>query len=70
VVLGYQPGGVELTIEDFAGPGGPAAPAGGGGGPASGYGLTGMVGRAELLGGTLRDTRTGGGFRVAMWVPA
>jgi len=70
VVLGYQPGGVELTIEDFAGPGGPAAPAGGGGGPASGYGLTGMAERAELLGGTLRATRTGGGFRVAMWVPA
>jgi signal transduction histidine kinase len=70
VVLGYQPDGVELTIEDFAGPGGAAAPAGGGGGPASGYGLTGMAERAELLGGTLRAARTGGGFRVAMWVPA
>ena len=71
VVLGFQPDGVELTIEDFAGPGGPAAPAAGGeGGPASGYGLTGMAERAELLGGMLRAARTGGGFRVAMWVPA
>jgi signal transduction histidine kinase len=77
VVLGYRPDGVELTIEDFAGPGGPDTPdtpgaggLGGAGGPPSGYGLTGMAERAELLGGTLRAARTGGGFRVTMWVPA
>ena len=59
VVLGYQPDGVELTIEDFAGPGGPAAGLvlvawAAAARPAAGYGLTGMRERAELLGGTLR----------------
>jgi signal transduction histidine kinase len=29
-----------------------------------------MAERAELLGGTLHAARTGGGFRVTMWVPA
>ena len=35
----------------------------------TGYGLTGMRERAELLGGTLSAGATGGGFRVVLRVP-
>ena len=35
----------------------------------TGYGLTGMRERAELLGGTLTASATGGGFRVELRVP-
>jgi signal transduction histidine kinase len=39
--------------------------------PAGGNGITGMIERAEALGGTLSaGTRPGGGFRVAAWLPA
>ncbi|MEY9854600.1 signal transduction histidine kinase [Catenulispora sp. GAS73] len=37
--------------------------------PATGYGLTGMRERAELLGGTLSAGATGAGFRVVLRVP-
>jgi signal transduction histidine kinase len=68
VLLGYEPGGVRLLVDDFAAPGAerPAAPASDGGG----YGLTGMRERAELLGGTLAAGPTEHGFRVELWVPA
>jgi signal transduction histidine kinase len=62
--LAYEPCGTRLTIEDF----GPShdRPCSDG----TGYGLTGMKERAELLGGTLRAGPTGGGFLVELWVPA
>ncbi len=61
----YDPAGISLTVEDF-GADGQQAPHGQG----TGYGLTGMKERAELLGGTLTAGSTGGGFRVQLWVPA
>lgn len=80
--LRYEAQAVRLTVEDM----GPAAvPAAGGGlasadgtsfGPGggvtdgTGYGLTGMRERAELLGGTLTAGPTGTGFRVELRVPA
>jgi len=64
VRLAYQPDGTRLTVEDF-GDGGAPPP-----GDASGYGLTGMRERAELLGGTLAAAPTQSGFRVDLWVPA
>jgi signal transduction histidine kinase len=39
-------------------------------GDGSGYGLTGMRERAELLGGELTTAMTRGGFRVELRVPA
>jgi signal transduction histidine kinase len=63
--LAYEPSGTRLTIEDFGSCRDRPAPAGG-----TGYGLTGMRERAELLGGTLTAGRTGGGFLVELWVPA
>lgn len=62
VRLGYGPGVVVLTVEDFG------VPAGAGDG--QGYGVTGMRERAELAGGTLAAGPTGTGFRVALRVPA
>jgi signal transduction histidine kinase len=38
-------------------------------GAASGYGLTGMRERAELLGGRLDAGPTGDGFKVELWLP-
>ncbi len=63
--LAYEPSGTRLTIEDFDGCGEPQAPSDG-----TGYGLTGMRERAELLGGTLTAEPTEGGFQVELWVPA
>src|SRR5229473_3168373 len=63
--LAYEPSGTRLTIEDFDGCGEPQAPSDG-----TGYGLTGMRERAELLGGTLTAEPTEGGFQVQLWVPA
>jgi signal transduction histidine kinase len=63
--LAYEPSGTRLTIEDFDGCGEPQAPSHG-----TGYGLTGMRERAELLGGTLTAEPTEGGFQVQLWVPA
>jgi signal transduction histidine kinase len=65
VYLAYEPAGTRLTIEDFDTCGERPAPADG-----TGYGLTGMRERAELLGGTLTAGPTDGGFLVELWVPA
>jgi signal transduction histidine kinase len=66
VHLGYEPGGTRLTVENFAMRS--EVPLGASDG--SGYGLTGMRERAELLGGELTAAMTGGGFRVELRVPA
>ena len=66
VRLGYEPRGTCLTVENFAMNGEPPRVANDG----SGYGLTGMRERAELLGGELTTTMTRGGFRVELRVPA
>jgi signal transduction histidine kinase len=63
--LAYEPSGARLIIEDFGRCG--AHPAGDEG---TGYGLTGMRERAELVGGTLTAGPTDGGFRVELRVPA
>ena len=66
VHLGYEPCGTRLTVEDFAMNREPPRAAGGG----SGYGLTGMRERAELLGGDFTaGPRPEGGFRVAARLP-
>jgi signal transduction histidine kinase len=63
--LAYEPSGARLTIEDFGSCRDRPAPADG-----TGYGLTGMRERAELLGGTLTAGPTSGGFLVELQVPA
>jgi signal transduction histidine kinase len=65
ICLAYEPSGTRLTIEDFDRCCEQQAPSDG-----TGYGLTGMRERAELLGGTLTAGPTGGGFLVELWVPA
>ena len=65
ICLAYEPSGTRLTIEDFDRCRERQAPPDG-----TGYGLTGMRERAELLGGTLTAGPTGGGFLVELWVPA
>jgi signal transduction histidine kinase len=60
--LSYETGGARLRVEDFGDPRQE--------GDGSGYGLTGMRERAELLGGTLAAGPTGAGFRVELWVPS
>jgi signal transduction histidine kinase len=62
--LGYEPGGTRLTVEDLAARDHGHPPGGG-----TGYGLTGMRERAELLGGTLTAAFTNSGFRVELWIP-
>ena len=63
--LAYEPSGTRLAIEDSGRVGElPVRVAG------TGYGLTGMRERAELLGGTLAAGLTGSGFLVELWVPA
>jgi signal transduction histidine kinase len=70
--LGYDPDSVQLVIADSAGDGAeprvpqPAALHGAG----SGYGVSGMRERAELIGGRLLAGPTEDGFRVELWVPA
>ncbi len=66
VHLGYEPRGTRLTVENFALHSEPPRVASDG----SGYGLTGMRERAELLGGELTTALTRGGFRVELRVPA
>ncbi|HET6964839.1 MAG TPA: histidine kinase [Acidimicrobiales bacterium] len=63
--LYYEPGGTRLVVEDHRTTDHPRPPGGG-----TGYGLTGMRERAELLGGTLRAGPTPSGFRVELWAPA
>jgi signal transduction histidine kinase len=70
--LDYDPDGVQLIVADHDGDGAeprvpqPAALAGAG----SGYGVSGMRERAELIGGRLLAGPTEDGFRVELWVPA
>lgn len=66
VHLGYGPCGTRLTVENFA----VHWEAPGVASDGSGYGLTGMRERAELLGGELTTAMTRGGFRVELRVPA
>src|SRR5450755_908893 len=66
VHLGYEPCGIRLTVENFAMNWESPRVASDG----SGYGLTGMRERAELLGGELTTAMTRGGFRVELRVPA
>ena len=63
--LVFQAAGTELTVQDHRSDGEQPPP-----GDGTGYGLTGMRERAELLGGTLAATPTPDGFRVALWIPA
>lgn len=63
--LVYGPSRIELTVEDYGTIGDRPPP-----GDGTGYGLTGMRERAELLGGTLRAGPTGHGFRVTLCIPA
>jgi signal transduction histidine kinase len=63
--LAYEPSGTRLVVGDFGRCGERPAPDEG-----TGYGLTGMKERAELLGGTLAAGPTGSGFRVDLQVPA
>jgi signal transduction histidine kinase len=65
VHLDYEPCGTRLTVEDFVMNREWPHVAGDG----SGYGLTGMRERAELLGGELTTAVTRGGFRVELRVP-
>lgn len=65
VRLAFEDRGARLTIENVEAPG-ERPPAQNG----TGYGLTGMRERAELLGGTLHAGPTARGFRVELWVPA
>lgn len=60
--LDFAPDGTTLTVQDH---GDAAATING-----SGYGLTGMRERAELLGGRLNAGPTNDGFRVELWLPA
>jgi signal transduction histidine kinase len=66
--LEYSPQGTLLVVEDQAQPGAP--PPVGLGPAGSGYGLTGMRERAELLGGQLLAEPTSNGFRVELRLPA
>jgi signal transduction histidine kinase len=79
VRLGYTRDEISLAVEDFQeGSGGMDPPGRNSGGfrgvvppgEHSGYGLTGMRERAELLGGTLTAGPTGCGFRVMLRIPA
>ncbi len=63
--LTYEASGIRLAIEDFDRRGALPAPYQG-----TGYGLTGMKERAELIDGTLTAGPTHGGFLVELWVPA
>jgi signal transduction histidine kinase len=63
--LAYEESGIRLTIEDFDVLDERPPPVDG-----SGYGLTGMRERAELIAGSLVAGPTAAGFRVELWVPA
>lgn len=64
VHLSYEADGTRLIIEDHS-KATHRPPSGGG----TGYGLTGMRERAELLSGTLTAGLTDDGFRVELWAP-
>lgn len=63
VHLDYSPDHARLTVEDYAADGTQPNPPNG-----TGYGLTGMRERAELLGGSLTTASTDAGFRVELHV--
>lgn len=65
VRLVYAPSYIELTVEDHQADGDRPPP-----GDGTGYGLTGMRERAELLGATLTAGPTHDGFRVSLRIPA
>jgi signal transduction histidine kinase len=65
VHLRYEDRDIWLTVENFAASGAAQVSDG-----TSGYGLTGMRERAELLGGELSAARTAAGYRVDLRVPA
>ena len=65
VRLSWTEHDVRLSIEDTGG----ADPTLGTGGNGSGYGLAGMVERAELLGGRFESRRHGSGYRVVLALP-
>ena len=72
--LDYAASGARLVVEDFTPRDRLAAydvghADGAGRANGSGYGLTGMRERAELLGGTLTTGPTDTGYRVDLWVP-
>jgi signal transduction histidine kinase len=62
--LVFERAAIELTVEDHRSDGDPPPP-----GDGTGYGLTGMCERAELLDGRLVATPTPDGFVVTLWVP-
>jgi signal transduction histidine kinase len=62
--LAYEVSGTRLSIEDFEAKDDRPPP-----GDGTGYGLTGMRERAELLGGTLTAGPTDQGFGVELWIP-
>jgi signal transduction histidine kinase len=68
--LDYAADGTRLTVADH---GDRDCPNGNGSGPladaGSGYGVSGMRERAELLGGRLEAGPTQDGYRVALWLP-
>jgi signal transduction histidine kinase len=69
VRLSYREDGTELTVENHgAGEDEPRAAALATAG--SGYGVSGMRERAELIGGRLLAGPTASGYRVELWVPA
>ncbi len=68
VSVDYLPDATVLVVEDQATPGSPPPVALGA--ASSGYGLTGMRERAELLGGELLAAPTANGFRVELRLPA
>jgi signal transduction histidine kinase len=65
VLLRYEPEAAVLVVENHAGGATPRAVVGGG----SGYGLTAMRERAELVGGSVEAGATADGFRVTLRVP-
>jgi signal transduction histidine kinase len=65
--LAWGDGDVRLVVEDT---GATACSQAGARAPGSGYGLTGMAERAELLGGRLDITTTPAGFRIELALPA
>jgi signal transduction histidine kinase len=67
--LEQEPAGTRLVVEDVGRPGVPVG-VGVDAVSGSGYGLTGMRERAELLGGRLAAGPTSAGFRVELWLPA
>jgi signal transduction histidine kinase len=65
ISLAYEDGETRLVVQDH-GRGAPVIV----GASGSGYGLTGMRERAELLGGRLDAEPTVDGYRVELWLPA